>query len=165
MKADKVYLVGFMGAGKSTVAQALAARLGWSAEDLDSRIVEREQQSVAQIFSQHGEAYFRQVERTALRELVPSRRTVVAAGGGTFVDPANREIMAADGVCVWLDVSFDAALRRLPSDGTRPLAREPETLLTLFNARRPAYSLAELHVDADGPIDDVVTQIVDWLES
>ena len=164
MKADKVYLVGFMGAGKSTVAQALAGRLGWAAEDLDERIEEREQRSIAEIFSQKGEAYFRQVERTTLQEFVPLRQTVVATGGGTFADTANRSLIAGDGVSVWLDVSFETVVRRLPPNGARPLARDRATLLALWTARQSAYSLAQLHVAADVPVDDAVRQIVDWLE-
>lgn len=164
MNADKVYLVGFMGAGKSTVAQRLATRLGWRAEDLDEWIEEREERSVAQIFSQDGEAYFRQVEHETLQELVPQRQIVVATGGGTFADVSNRAVIIADGTSVWLDVSFDTAVARLPSDGVRPLARDPATLVALWNARQPAYALAQLRVDAEVPVDDVVSQILDWLE-
>ena len=79
-----VFLVGFMGAGKTMVAQQLATRLGWAAVDLDARIEAHEQRSVAEIFSKDGEAYFRHVEREALRSLGPQRDTVVATGGGTF---------------------------------------------------------------------------------
>ena len=164
MNADKVYLVGFMGAGKSTVAQNLAKRLGWRSEDLDERIEEREGRPVAQIFSQEGEAYFRQVEHTALRELVPQRHVVVATGGGTFADASNRAVIAADGASVWLDVSFDTAVGRLPPDGVRPLARDPATLRALWNARQPAYALAQQRVDAEAPVDDIVDEILDWLK-
>ena len=94
VNTDKVYLVGFMGAGKSTVAQKLAARLGWATADLDASIEEREGRSVAQIFSQEGEAYFRQAEYKALRELVPQRHIIVATGGGTFADASNRAVIA-----------------------------------------------------------------------
>jgi shikimate kinase len=161
---DKVYLVGFMGAGKSTVAQRLAKRLGWRAEDLDEWIEEREGRPVAQIFSQEGEAYFRQVERSALRELVPQRHVVVATGGGTFADASNRAVIASDGASVWLDVSFDTAVSRLPSDGVRPLARDPATLLALWNDRQPAYALAQQRVDAEVPLDDIVGEILDRLK-
>ena len=164
VNTDKVYLVGFMGAGKSTVAQRLANRLGWRAEDLDARIEECEGRPVAHIFSQEGEAYFRQVEHAALRELVPQRHVVVATGGGTFADESNRSVIASDGVSVWLDVSFDTAVGRLPPDGVRPLARDPATLIALWNARQPEYALAQQRVDAEAPVDDIVGQILDWLE-
>ena len=81
MKADKLYLVGFMGAGKSTTAAALGRRIGWRAEDIDTRIETREHRSVAAIFAHDGEAYFRTIERQVLHELLPERSVVVAAGG------------------------------------------------------------------------------------
>ena len=84
MRTDKVYLVGFMGAGKSTVARALAKRIGWRIEDVDERIEARERRSVSAIFEQEGEPYFRQIEREVLQDLLPLREVVVATGGGTF---------------------------------------------------------------------------------
>ena len=101
-KADKIYLVGFMGAGKSTVARALARRLDWRVEDIDAHIERQAGQDIAGIFRQHGEPYFRSLERSALLDLLGLRGTVVAAGGGTFVDAANRELMLRDGVVIWL---------------------------------------------------------------
>ena len=78
MKADKVYLVGFMAAGKTTVARALARRLGWEAVDIDEIIEQRERQTIAEIFARRGEAYFRALERQALLDQVPRRHIVVA---------------------------------------------------------------------------------------
>ena len=97
MKADKVYLVGFMGAGKTTVARALGTRLDWQAEDIDERIERAERRDIPTIFRDAGEPYFRAREREALIDLLPERGTVVATGGGTFVDAANRELMLRDG--------------------------------------------------------------------
>jgi shikimate kinase len=88
--ADKIYLVGFMAAGKTTVARALAERLGWRAEDIDELIEARERRTVADIFARNGEPYFRGLEREILRLLLPMRHVVVATGGGTFMDPDNR---------------------------------------------------------------------------
>ena len=105
MKADKLYLVGFMGAGKTTVARAIGKRTGWRVEDIDQRIESREHRTVASIFSQQGEPYFRQLERLALGELLPLRHVVIATGGGTFVEPDNRALMLADGAVAWLDLS------------------------------------------------------------
>lgn len=166
MKSDKIYLVGFMGAGKSTVARALAQRLGWSVEDLDELIETHEQRTIAEIFSTEGEAEFRKMERILLQELRPRRHVVVATGGGTFVDSASRALIASDGASVWLDVSFETVGKRLPSDGTRPLATDRSTMHELWRVRRPVYSLAELKLSADRPvIEDLVADIVSWLES
>jgi shikimate kinase len=83
---DKLYLVGFMGAGKTSVASALGLRIGWRVADIDQLVEARERRTVATIFQQDGEHYFRGVERVILTELVPQRHVIVATGGGTFVD-------------------------------------------------------------------------------
>ena len=86
---DKIFLVGFMAAGKTTVARALAGRLGWRVEDVDELIEARERRTVADIFARQGEPYFRAVEREILHLLLPLRHVVVATGGGTFADPGQ----------------------------------------------------------------------------
>ena len=112
MKADKLYLVGFMGAGKTSVARALGRRMGWRVEDIDHRIEAREHQRVAEIFARQGEPYFRSIERAVLQELLAQRHAVVATGGGTFVDAENRAAMLADGAVAWLDVPLERILTR-----------------------------------------------------
>ena len=164
MKADKVYLVGFMGAGKSTVARALGRRLHWQVEDIDERVEKRERRDVATIFRQEGEPYFRAVERQELIALLSARGTVVATGGGTIVDPVTREMMLRDGAVVWLDAPFATILDRVPLDGRRPLAADRLEMESLYNQRLMAYGQAHLRVDAGrGSVEDLVDQIVDWL--
>ena len=163
MKADKLYLVGFMGAGKSTTAAALGRRIGWRAEDIDSRIESREHRSVATIFSNHGESYFRTVERQVLRELLPERNVVVAAGGGTFIEPDNRALMLADGAVAWLDIPLCCVIERIPRDGRRPLAADLAQLEQLYQRRRVAYGEAHVRIDASRPAAEVVERLLEWI--
>jgi shikimate kinase len=164
VNADKIYLVGFMGAGKTTVARALARRLGWQFEDIDERIEARERRPVASIFAQRGEPYFRELERQMLMELVPERHLIVATGGGTFVDPINRAAMLADGAVAWLDVPLARVLERVPADGRRPLAGDRTQMHLLYEARQLAYANAHVRVDASGPVAEVVERLLVWLK-
>lgn len=166
MKADKIYLVGFMAAGKSTLARVLARRLDWRAVDIDEAIEQREHMTVAEIFAKHGEPYFRAIERQVLADDLPSRHVVVATGGGTFADPQNRALINRDGVSVWLDVPLERLVARVPVDGRRPLAADRAAFDRLYQQRREAY--AEAHVRLDGAragVDALVEELVDWLES
>jgi len=149
VRTDKVFLVGFMGAGKSTVAKALGARIDWRVEDVDARVEARERRTVSDIFATRGEDCFRAAERAALRELLPLRHAVVATGGGTFADPANRKLINADGASIWLDVSFATVVDRIPPDGRRPLAADRTSMEALYRARQAAYRYAHLRLDAD----------------
>jgi shikimate kinase len=165
VKADKIYLVGFMAAGKTTVARALAKRLDWPAVDIDELIEAREHAPVAEVFARHGEPYFRAAERAILAEQLSKRHVVVATGGGTFVDPQNRAAINGDGVSVWLDVPLERAIARVPADGRRPLAADRAEFERLFNARRAAYAQAHVRLDAGrAGVDALVEQLVDWLE-
>ena len=165
MKTDKVYLVGFMAAGKTTVARALARRLGWQAADIDALIEQREHSTVADIFAKRGESYFRALERAILLEHIALRHVVVATGGGTFVDPQNRAAINSDGISVWLDVPFDRVVARVPADGRRPLAADRTEFERLYHARRAAYESAHIRLDASrAGIDALVEELIDQLE-
>ena len=162
MTIDKVYLVGFMASGKTTVARALAARLGWRGEDIDELIVAREHASIAHIFTHHGEPYFRQVERDLLHVLQPLRHVIVATGGGTFSDPENRSAINMDGLSIWLDVPLGVLIPRIPRDGSRPLAANLADLERLYAARAEAYQLAHVRIAAGAlPVEAIVDRIVE----
>ncbi|CAN5831426.1 shikimate kinase [soil metagenome] len=163
---DKIYLVGFMAAGKSTVARALAARLRWRAEDVDELIEARERRPVADIFATNGEPYFRAAERDILRLLMPLRHVVVATGGGTFMDLDNRTAINMDGVSVWLDVPFEELLARIPNDGRRPLAADRAAMERLYMLRVAAYGTARMRIPASGlPAEEVAERIIAQLPS
>ena len=166
MKVDKIYLVGFMGAGKSTLARALGKRLDWKVEDIDALIERAEHRDIPTIFRDSGEPYFRARERELLIGLLPERGVVVASGGGTFADTPNRELMLRDGGVVWLDVPFQTVLLRVPLDGRRPLAADRLGMEQLYNQRLAAYRQAHLRVDAGrGSVEELVDFIVEWLET
>ena len=166
MKTDKIYLVGFMGAGKSSVARALGRRLDWKAEDIDARIEQAERRDIPTIFRDSGEPYFRAREREALIDLLPERGAVIASGGGTFADASNRELMLRDGGVVWLDAPFEIILKRVPRDGRRPLAADRLSMEQLYNQRLAAYRQAHLRVDAGrGSVEELVEHIVEWLDT
>ena len=162
MTADKIYLVGFMAAGKTTVARALADRLGWRSEDIDELIEARERRTVAEIFARSGEPYFRALERDILKLLLPLRHVVVATGGGTFMDPDNRAAINMDGVSVWLDVPLEELVARLPADGRRPLAADRAQMERLFAVRQVAYATAQFRIDArDARPETVAERIIE----
>jgi shikimate kinase len=164
VKADKLYLVGFMGAGKSTVARAMGRATGWRVDDIDERIEARERRSIAAIFAQQGEPYFRQLERQALGELLAERHTIVATGGGTFAEADNRALMLADGAVAWLDLPLARVIDRVPADGRRPLAADRAQLDQLYARRQLTYAQAHVRIDATRPVPEVVEQLLAWIE-
>ena len=164
MTGDKIYLVGFMASGKSTVARALAARLGWQSEDIDHLIEARERRTIAEIFTQQGESYFRAVEREILKLLQPLRHVVIATGGGTFADPENRGFINLDGVSVWLDLPLVELIPRIPLDGRRPLAANRAELERLYASRLESYQLAHLRVPvSSAPVGTTVDLVLEAL--
>jgi shikimate kinase len=165
VRADKIYLVGFMAAGKTTVARALAKRLDWRDVDIDALIEERERMTVSEIFARHGEPYFRAAEHAVLLEQLAPRHLVVATGGGTFSIPENRSAINHDGVSVWLDAPIDRLVARMPVDGRRPLAADRAGFERLYHQRRAHYEQAHLRLDAGrASVDALVEELIDWLE-
>ena len=163
---DKIYLVGFMAAGKSSLAAELSRRLDWPVRDIDEIIERLEHRTVAAIFAREGEPYFRQIERRVLHELVPQRHVIVATGGGTFVDADNRTLINADGASVWLDAPLQELLERLPADGRRPLAADRAQMQGLYDARRAAYEQAHWRLDASRkPVEALAEELLSRLET
>jgi shikimate kinase len=155
----QVHLVGFMGAGKSTVARGLARRLLWNYLDLDVLVARHAGASVAQIFRRQGEPAFREYERFALRQAVQKPHSVVALGGGTFVDERNVAVSRRHAVSVWLQCTPEEVRRRLSArHEDRPLW-DPATVAPLLAERSIAYSRADVHVAANGDPDAVVERV------
>ncbi|HSL92168.1 MAG TPA: shikimate kinase [Candidatus Limnocylindrales bacterium] len=145
-------LVGFMGAGKSSVGKILAERLAAEFIDVDERIEAAAGKSIGEIFASCGEEAFREMERAAVRDAVSVPGRVVAAGGGAFLDEANRRTLKAYAPVFFLDVSVESVLERLAEDRSRPLftgEKEAGKLRELMDRRRPAYEEADFRVSTD----------------
>lgn len=164
MKDRRIVILGFMGCGKTTVADALARQLDCEVIDLDSFITGREGRSPAEIIEQDGESVFREIETRALQEVLEKNAArVIALGGGAWTVRANRALVAKR-IClsVWLDVPFELCWERIAASGTmRPLARDQESARALYDSRRPIYALAQIKIDsreATG-LDEIVSEL------
>jgi shikimate kinase / 3-dehydroquinate synthase len=146
-------LVGFMGAGKTTVGPLLGNRLGRRFVALDDLVVERAGRSVAQVFEEDGEAAFRELEQAAaLDVLAGSAPAVVELGGGALASTVTRAALAAHAFTLHLEVSVDEAWERV-AGSDRPLARDPEAFRALYEERRPLYERADARAsDVDGAV-------------
>jgi shikimate kinase len=150
-----VFLVGFMGAGKSTVGRVLAQQLGWIFADLDERIQTREGRTIPQIFEQAGEGGFRTIETAILKEVLSELSlspAVIALGGGAFVQPENIALLREiGGPAVYLHAPVEELFRRCREQQIeRPLRRNFEQFRALHELRRPYYLKAEWHIDTNG---------------
>jgi len=152
-----VFLVGFMGAGKSAVGQHLAQRRGWRFTDLDDVIEEREGRTIAEIFKNSGEAEFRKLETQALRLLLDQRQAslphIVALGGGAYAREENaRMIREAGGVAVFLDAAPEELLRRCRSEPharVRPNLQNESVFRRLYEERKPHYARANFRIETE----------------
>lgn len=154
-----------MGAGKSTVGPALAARLGRPFVDTDHEVERTAGATVAEIFSREGEEGFRERERAAI-EAAGRQGAVVALGGGAIVQPGAADRLTTRGLVVWLEADPDTILDRIGDAGTRPLlagldpAGQRAKLEALLEARKPYYAVAAIRVDATREPEIVVDEIV-----
>jgi shikimate kinase len=158
-----VFLVGFMGAGKSTAGRHLAEIADREFVDTDRLIERHADRAIDAIFTGPGEGRFRELEWEALQGLAGRTDLVVAAGGGAFLGHAQRAWMRGQGISVWLDAPLQVLRERLPDGGGRPLwsGDDPVALRAMFDKRRAIYALADLRVDASaGSPDEVARQVL-----
>jgi len=144
----RIVLVGFMGAGKTTVGERLARLLGWGFLDTDRWIEEDAGLGVAEIFREKGEAWFRDQERRVAREGAARQRHVIAAGGGAFAEPETRALLRAGAVTVWLRCDLETILARVQGDARRPRAGNRAIMQALLAQREPSYQRADVTVAA-----------------
>ena len=163
-----LFLVGFMGSGKTSVGQVLSQRLGWNFVDLDARIEVRQGCSITEIFRNLGESGFRRGEHEALLELLREMKAspaVAALGGGAFVQAENFRLLKASGVpAVFLDAPAEELWERCRLEKHRPLAQNLNQFRQLHESRRPLYMKAALRIetsgkDADTIADEIAAQL------
>mgnify|MGYP002620408855 CR=1 FL=1 len=159
-----VVLVGMMGAGKSAVGQELARGLGVPFLDSDAEIERAANATIAEIFARDGEAFFRDKEAQVIARLLAGRPCVLSVGGGAFLNPHTRALIAEKGVAVWLKAGIELLWNRVRRKDTRPLLRTADpfqTLSDLVAAREPCYALAGLTVEtrADYTIDTTALKV------
>ena len=145
-----IYLVGFMGTGKTAVGKELARIKKWQFMDLDDLIELREKRTITDIFTQEGEPYFRRIEKRALKEVAKEKKFVVACGGGIVIDKDNISIMKETGMIICLTASAQVILKRTSAYAHRPLLNvfEPKKQIELLlEIRAPYYALADKTID------------------
>ena len=160
-----VVMVGMMGAGKTAVGRALAARLKVPFLDSDQEIQTAANMSVPEIFTRDGEPFFRLKESQVIGRLLQEQRGILSTGGGAFLAPGNREMISRRGVSVWLKADIDVLWNRVRHKDSRPLLRTSDpraTLAELYEARVPCYSRANLTVisDASASIEQMVDRVL-----
>lgn len=163
-----IVMVGLMGCGKSSVGKRLANKLGLPFIDADEEIERVAQKSINEIFSDHGETFFRDRESKVIARLLASGPQVLATGGGAFINPQTRAKIKENGISVWLRAELPVLMRRVAKRDTRPLLRDadPEAVMRkLMDDRYPVYAMADLTVDSrEVPHDSIVTEIIENLK-
>lgn len=142
-----IYVMGFMGCGKTTVGRQLAQRLGWEFVDLDEEVERHAESSIREIFARHGEQSFRSIESGILVEQVKlvgmGQARVVALGGGAFSEECNRDTMRQAGLSIWLNVPLEELWARVSGSDHRPLARDRKKFECLYEERLKDYVKAD----------------------
>ncbi len=160
-----VVLVGMMGAGKTAVGRALAARLGVPFLDSDSEIESAANMTIPEIFARDGEAFFRSKESQIIGRLLDEEKGILSTGGGAFLAEGNRNMISDRGASVWMRADLNVLWNRVKHKDTRPLLRTADpyaTLRGLYEARVPIYEQADLVADSDGEtaIEDMVDRVI-----
>lgn len=161
-------LVGMMGVGKSTIGRKLGQMLNLSFADADEEIERAAQMPISEMFERFGEAHFRDGERRVIARLIDSGPSVIATGGGAFVQPETQALILDKGLTIWLDCDVATLVDRVSRKDTRPLLRggNPREIVARLKAERePAYAKATIHVQSDtGPHSETVNRILQGID-
>ncbi|MBV9826655.1 MAG: shikimate kinase [Alphaproteobacteria bacterium] len=153
-----------MGAGKTKIGRRLATRLNLPFSDSDNEIETAAGETIEDIFRRHGEAVFRDGERRVIARLLMQPKHILATGGGAFMDPLTREVIAQRGVSVWLRADLDVLLARVLRRNNRPLLQhsDPRAVLAeLMERRHPIYAEADLVIDSgDAPVETTTSRVI-----
>jgi shikimate kinase len=163
-----IVIIGFMACGKTEIARVVAKQLNLKMIDLDEEITSSERRSPAELIREEGEVFFRNIETASLRRVLKRNEAcVIALGGGAWIQPANRELLAAKNAnIVWLDTPFEICWRRIESSSEdRPLGTTREQARELFKQRYPIYELAPIRIDviADDTLPEIAGRVLDRL--
>ena len=167
---QNIYLIGFMGSGKSTVAAVFRERHQMQLIEMDQKISEQEGMSIPQIFEKHGEAYFRSLETELLKELQGSENQIVSCGGGVVLRPENVEFMKENGTIVLLWAKPKTILNRVKGNSDRPLLNgnmNEEYISEMMNQRKPKYNMAAdvvVHTDGKNAL-EICNEIVEKINN
>ncbi|HVJ07782.1 MAG TPA: shikimate kinase [Acidisarcina sp.] len=162
-KPSRIVLLGFMGAGKSTVGSLLARHLGWAFHDADQVLETQSGLSIAELFSRYGEEGFRRMEAETVAGLMQLEEVVVALGGGAIENPATRALFqsSANTCTVFLSASLETMLGRCSSmPGVRPLLQDLDAIPARFERRLPHYQSANITVNTEGLTPNAVVQVL-----
>lgn len=165
-----IVLVGLMGAGKSSIGRRLAEKFNFPFVDADHEIEVAADKSIAEIFADHGEAYFREGERRVISRLIENGAQVLATGGGAFINDDTRERIAGHGVSVWLKADLPLLMKRVNKRADRPLLLNdnPQAVMQrLMDARYPIYAKADVTVESRDVqhtqmVNDVIKMLAKW---
>lgn len=159
---ENIYLIGFMGAGKSTVARALSKKTGEAVIEMDDEIAFRAGMSIPEIFEKKGEAAFRSMESALLRETAAGGPAIVSCGGGLIKSEENIACMKASGCVIYLRAQAETVLKRTVNDTSRPLLagkKDISSIAAMIAERTPLYEKAgEIVVDVDGQTPDAIAE-------
>lgn len=161
MDLNNIYLIGMMGSGKSTLADAVAAISPWKALDLDAAIVSDTGKTIPELFGQHGEAYFREVESNVLYDVHRLKNLVVATGGGIVLRKENVELMHHSGFIVYVERDVDAIIQSIDAESRPLLSANADNVRRIYEERRALYENAAMAtVKNNGSIEEAASQIV-----